>query len=209
MDKDQLKKWSIVSLGLFINGFGIALISKAHLGLTPIATLPYVLAKISSLSLGVAMIITSTLMVVLQIVILGENFKKLQYLQFVIGFILGISVDISLYILTLVNPEHYFSQITTLLIGCLILSFGISIQVIQNLILMPAEALVKVISEKLSQGFGSVKVFFDVFIVALAIGMSLVVLDKIEGVREGTIILALITGICVRFFLKRFKYARA
>ncbi|MDL2280992.1 DUF6198 family protein [Selenomonadales bacterium OttesenSCG-928-I06] len=209
MDKNEIKKWLFVALGLFISGLGIALIAKANLGLTPIATLPFVISRVFTLSLGLGMMITSSLMVLTQIIILGKNFEKMQYLQFAMGFVLGLSVDISLYFLTLLNPENYFSQMTVLFLGCIILSFGISIQVIQNLILMPAEALVKVISEKLSKGFGPIKVYFDVFIVALAIGISIVFLDGLEGVREGTIILALVSGMFIRFFLRRFNYARA
>ena len=47
------------------------------------------------------------------------------------------------------------------------------------------------------------KVLFDVSLVTLALVLSLVLAHKIEGVREGTIIAACITGYIVSFLSNR------
>ena len=200
------KPWLYFVLGLFLAALGIAVITKANIGNAPITTLPYVLCLVFPVSLGVTTFVINALMVIAQIVILGEKFQKMQYLQFGAAFALGVFIDISLFFITMINPEIYIFKILTILIGSIFLSLGISIQLKQNLILLPGEGLIKVIADKLSKEFGLTKVAFDVSVVVISIILSFVCLEKLEGVREGTIILSLTTGIYIRFFMKKFEH---
>ncbi|MDL2280993.1 DUF6198 family protein [Selenomonadales bacterium OttesenSCG-928-I06] len=205
MQKDTIKRCIYFVCGLFLTAFGVALIAKVNLGNAPIATLPYVLSLIFSVTLGVTTIAINVLFVLLQIILLQGNFPKVQYLQFVVAIFFGLFIDMSLFLITSINPETYILKMITLCIAGIIMSFGISIQVKQDLILMSGEALVKVISTKLSKEFGAMKVAFDVSIVAASIILSLIFLGSLEGVREGTIILAFSVGVFIRFFLKKFN----
>ena len=56
-------------------------------------------------------------MVMTQIANLGKSFQKIQYLQFGVAFGLGVFIDISLYFITMINPEIYIFKILTILIG--------------------------------------------------------------------------------------------
>ena len=42
--KDLLKRYLIFLAGLFVNSLGVALITKANLGTSPISSIPYVLS---------------------------------------------------------------------------------------------------------------------------------------------------------------------
>ena len=50
--KDLLKRYLIFLAGLFVNSLGVALITKANLGTSPISSIPYVLSLNFALSLG-------------------------------------------------------------------------------------------------------------------------------------------------------------
>ena len=63
---------------------------------------------------------------------------------------------------------------------------------------MPKEQL-KYLSRRLHKEFGNVKVGFDVTLVLIAVLLSLGFTRSIEGVREGSVVAALITGYIVNF----------
>ena len=56
--------------------------------------------------------------------------------------------------------------------------------------------------------FGTIKICFDVTLVLLAAFGSWTMSDRIDGVREGTVIAALITGPFVRFIMPRLSFVR-
>ena len=90
--KDLLKRYLIFLAGLFVNSLGVALITKANLGTSPISSIPYVLSLNFALSLGNFTIIFSILLIVLQIVILGKNFKPESLLQIPVSIAFGLSL---------------------------------------------------------------------------------------------------------------------
>ena len=105
-----------------------------------------------------------------------------------------------------IPTPNYFTRMTMVLIGIIILGFGISLSVTANVILNSGEAFVKAISDTIHKEFGNVKIAFDVTCVILAVVLSLIFFDlSIVGTREGTIISALLTGFVVKIFLKIVK----
>lgn len=88
-----------------------------------------------------------------------------------------------------------------LLISIVIIGFGVALGVIANAILNSPEAFMKVISDITKKDFGTIKVIFDVSWVSLAIVLSLVFFEgQLVGIREGTVISAVLVGIVVKFF---------
>ena len=106
----------------------------------------------------------------------------------------GAFIDVSMYFLEWLEPTAYLAKIFTLLIGCFILGLGISWEVKANVAMVTGEYLVQIISKFVRKEFGFVKVFFDTTLVLIACTLSLCFLPSIEGVREGTVIAALIVG---------------
>ena len=99
--------------------------------------------------------------------------------------------------------NSYSVQILFVLIGVIVLGFGISLSVIANVIMNSGEAFVKAISDKSGKNFGNIKIGFDVCNVILSLILSMLLFKgTIIGTREGTIITAVFTGIVVKFFIK-------
>ena len=69
--------------------------------------------------------------------------------------------------------------------------------------MMSAEAFVKYASSRYHKEFGKFKIGFDITLVSLAVIISLAVTGRVEGVREGSVIAASITGIIVTFLNTR------
>ena len=105
-----------------------------------------------------------------------------------------------------VPADRYPVRLIMVIVGVVILGFGVSLSVIANVIMNSGEAFVKVVSDKLHKEFGNVKIAFDVLCVVLALVLSLLFFHfAIVGTREGTIISALLTGVVVKFFNGKLK----
>ena len=136
-----------------------------------------------------------------QIVLLKKKFNKLQLLQIPVTFVFAALIDLAMYIFN-VLPEMYVYKLIVLLIGAAFVSLGVALQVIANVLMLTGEALVTAISIVTKIEFGNVKTAFDCFLVLIAAAWSYFDLGTIEGIREGTLISALITGSVARFFIK-------
>lgn len=106
----------------------------------------------------------------------------------------------------LIPTELYPVRLLLVFAGTAILGFGIALAVIADVIMNAGEAFVKAISDKTHFTFGNVKIAFDISCVVLAFLLSLLFFGgKIVGMREGTVIAALLTGQTVKFFQKRLQ----
>lgn len=203
--KMGIKRVLVYVLGLFFYSLGIALTAKTDLGIAPISTFPYALSFILPFSFGVCTFFLTITYILIQIVILGKEFEKRQYLQIVVGILFSTFVDFSMFILSPVAPQSYISRLIVLIIGCFILAFGITLSVISNVIIPPAEGAINAIATKLNKNFGNVKIAFDSTVVVLAIIVSLVFLGRLEGFKEGTIISVFVTGYFTKVQMKVLK----
>ena len=66
--------------------------------------------------------------------------------------------------------------------------------------MLPGESFVRAVAQTWDREFGSTKVVFDVSMTIIAIILSLIFTHHLEGVREGTIIAALLVGFIARLF---------
>ena len=97
-------------------------------------------------------------------------------------------------------------QLVTVMLGIITLALGIALTITANIIMCPAEALVKVISDTANKNFGKIKIIFDVCWVLFSIILSLILFDfKIIATREGTLIAAVLTGYVAKIFINIIK----
>lgn len=79
-------------LGILINSFGIAFITKASLGTSPISSVPYVLSFRFPLSFGGFTFLLNMLFILGEVVLLRRQFRPYQYLQIVVNMISAVSL---------------------------------------------------------------------------------------------------------------------
>lgn len=196
----KTKRYLIFLAGLFINSLGVSIITKANLGTSPISSIPYVLSLNFPLSLGQFTIVFSILLVLLQIFILRKHFKAEQMLQIPISILFGYFIDLSMILLNGIHPEQYLTKLVFLLTGCVILGFGVYLEVLADVAMLPGEAFVCAITSVWKTEFGISKIGFDVSMTVTSALLSIMLSSQLTGVREGTIIAALLVGLIARLF---------
>lgn len=185
-------------LSLFIISLGASLSIKANLGTSPLICLPYVSSLITKLTVGEVMFVFTLIFIIIQVALLRGDFEKRQYLQLVIGMIFSFFVDFSLMLVDFINPVGYVSQMALLLFSCLVVAFGVLLEIQTEIVYLPADGVIVAISKVLKKEFSTVKPFVDSSMVIIAAVLSVVFLGYLAGVREGTIISAIIIGPIVR-----------
>ena len=205
---NKLKRYVIFLIGLFVNSLGVSLITKASLGTSPISSIPYVLSLSFPFTLGNFTIFFSVFLILLQLLILRKNFKLEHVLQIPVSIIFGYFIDLTMLLFAWVNPQAYVMKIVYLLIGCLILGFGVYMEVLADVVMLPGESFVRAIVLTWKTNFGTTKICFDVSMAVIAAVLSFVFTGHLNGVREGTIIAALLVGFLARVLGKKLAFVK-
>ena len=205
---NKLKRYLLFLVGLFVNALGVSLVTKASLGTSPISSIPYVLSLNFPFTLGNFTIFFSILLIILQIIILRKNFKIANILQIPVSIAFGYFIDLTMYLFFWVNPQNYFVKIITLLAGCAVLGFGVYLEVVADVVMLPGESFVRVIVQTWNTNFGTTKIIFDTSMAVIAAVLSFVFSGKLNGVREGTLIAALLVGFIARLLGKKLEFVK-
>lgn len=202
---NKLKRYLLFLVGLFVNALGVSLVTKANLGTSPISSIPYVLSLNFPFTLGNFTIFFSIFLIVLQILILRKNFKLENILQIPVSIAFGYFIDLTMYLFFWVDPQNYLLKIVALLIGCAVLGFGVYLEVVADVVMLPGESFVRAIVQTWNTNFGTTKIIFDTSMAVIAAVLSFVFARKLNGVREGTIIAALLVGFIARVLGKKLE----
>ena len=205
---EKLKRYLIFLVGLFVNSLGVSLITKANLGTSPISSIPYVLSLNFPFTLGNFTIFFSIFLIVLQLIILSKNFKLEHILQIPVSIIFGYFIDLTMILFSWVNPEAYIMKIVYLLIGCLILGVGVYMEVLADVVMLPGESFVRANVLTWKTNFGTTKICFDVSMSVIAAVLSFIFAGRLAGVREGTVIAALLVGFIARLIGKKLVFLK-
>ena len=208
MNKSEIvKRYILFVMSLFFAALGVAFTKHGELGVSPTSSVANVMSyRFPSLSLGTWLIIWNCVLIVGQVLILRKKFQLIQLLQIPLSFLFGWFTDLGMWSVSFLPANTYPIRLAMVVIGVLILGFGVSLSVIANVIMNSGEAFVKAVADMLGKEFGNVKIAFDVFCVIISLVLSLIFFDfTIVGTREGTIISALLTGVVVKFFTGKLK----
>ena len=197
--------------GLILISFGVALTTKAGLGTSPISSIPYTLSLIlPGLSMGTWLILFSIVLVLIEIILLkGKMPAKSWISQLLISFPVGWLIDAAMWLLTPFNPEVYLVKVLTVILGCVIIALGAYLCVSASLLVLPGDGFVQVLAQVTGKSFGGVRVISDTTQILIAAVLCLIFLHALVGVREGTIIAAILVGSIVKIFARILPITRA
>ena len=193
----------IYLLGLLVLAFGIALSVNSNLGVSPVSSLPYVVSQILNISLGTCTTIVYAVYVLLQMLLNGRKFQPTLLLQLVFSTIFGYFVDGAKYVLGDFVLPTYFGQLAMLATSILLIGFSLVLYIEVDLAPMPAEGLVGCLARKLGKPFPTMKILFDCASVLVGTVLCFLFLGRLVGIREGTIVTALLAGKIMGIFRKR------
>jgi len=202
-----VKRYCLFLVGLFIASVGVAFSTKAGLGTSPVASVPYSVSLLSSaLSFGGWLNLWSVLQISVQIVLLRKycNFVEIA-IQTVLAFVYGYLTNFSCWLLRDVNPSNYIGQFSLMIAGCFVLGFGIWIQFKGNVAMLPGEAMNRAIAKVSGKKYENIKILFDVLYIVISVVIGVCFLGGLKGVREGSIIAALLIGNIIKFYNRIFS----
>ena len=202
-DKTELiKRYIFLLAGLFVNGLGVSFITKAGLGTSPITSIPYTLSLGFTPTVGMFTLVFNIFIVILQVILLRRNFQLQNLLQLPIIALFSFFIDLTMSLLGFMQPETYAMKVVSLIVGCLILGFGVFMEMVANVAMLPGEATVRAVSDVFSTDFGKTKIAFDSSMTVIAAILSFIMFKHLDGVREGTIVAAILVGFIARLFKK-------
>ena len=202
-DKTELiKRYIFLLVGLFVNGLGVSFITKAGLGTSPITSIPYTLSLGFTPTVGMFTLVFNIFLVILQVILLRRNFQLQNLLQLPIIALFSFFIDLKMSLLGFMQPETYAMKVVSLIVGCLILGFGVFMEMVANVAMLPGEATVRAVSDVFSTDFGKTKIAFDSSMTVIAAILSFIMFKHLDGVREGTIVAAILVGFIARLFKK-------
>ena len=214
MNRSFFVRYGISTLGLIVVALGVGVSIKSNLGIAPLSCIPTVLSleftdvHIGSLtSLGIFTWAFNLLFIVLQAFILRKNFSAKLLLQVLPIFLFGYLVDAAAWLFDAFNSPatNYFTQILLCLAAVFLTAVGIRLEVLGQGWILPADNTIHIITKVRSAKYGTVKVIMDVTLVAITVLLALVFFGLFTGngetvvIREGTVIQAVLTGICMKF----------
>ena len=202
-DKTELiKRYIFLLAGLFVNGLGVSFITKAGLGTSPITSIPYTLSLGFTPTVGMFTLVFNIFLVILQVILLRRNFQLQNLLQLPIIALFSFFIDLTMSLLGFMQPETYAMKVVSLIVGCLILGFVVFMEMAANVAMLPGEATVRAVSDVFSTDFGKTKIAFDSSMTVIAAILSFIMFRHLDGVREGTIVAAILVGFIARLFKK-------
>ena len=180
--------------GVFLVATGVAFSIHGNLGTAPVTSLPYTLSCVFGMTNGRWTIFIHLTFIILQILLLRKDFKIYNLLQLPLAIFFGSFIDIMNKALNVLVCETYFQQWVLCGIGIILVGIGVAFEVEADILVLAVEAFAKAVSVKTGKKFGDMKMLTDCGIVAVAVIIGLVGKGQIFGVREGTVVAAILVG---------------
>lgn len=189
--------------GLFLIAMGVAFSIGSGLGISPASSFPYILSLSLNLPLRAAIIAVYTALVGVQWAVLGKNFRFYNFFQILFAVVFGFFCDFSVKILGDFVLETYWGRLGMLAASITLIALGVLLYVEAKLLPLPVEGTALAFAKVSKRiGFPVFKIIMDAVLVILSIILSLVLLGKVEGIREGTLISAAAVGFVVKLLQK-------
>lgn len=192
-----LSRYLLSLAGLFLMGLGISFVTRSYLGTPPISSVPYVMSQIVPVTYGECAFLLGLLLVLLEILILRREFPKAQFLQVFVGLVLGGFIDLGMIITSFAVPNGYLEEVLALILGCAVIAMGVYMMVSANILLHPADAVVRLIATRTGRRFGTAKICFDASLCSIAALISFSAFGTVKGLGAGTVISAFLVGFIV------------
>jgi uncharacterized membrane protein YczE/cytidylate kinase len=200
------KRLLVYLVGLYCMAIGVVFSSKSALGVSPVGSLANVIYQIgldkaapSYVNLGNCTIAVYCLYIFVEFLLLRKNFKPQMLLQLVASFLFGQLVNLATAMLSFMPaPPNYAIQLCYLFISIPMVAVGVMLYLSPNILPTPGEGMSLAISKLTGLTLGSSKMVFDCSMVVISAITSLVYFHGLVGVREGTVIAALLVGFVMK-----------
>ena len=203
--KNIAARWLVGTLGLVLIAFGVALSLKSNLGTAPPSCPPAVLnLQWGAISFGTFTWMMHLLFIAAQMAMRRKVLDVSYLYQLAAAFVFGYLCDACIWLLKDVEITSYLLKIVLILAAVLLTAVGIRLEVIGKTWILAGDKVVDVFSEVTGIKFSNAKIGEDVLLVALSAAFAWICFGSPFGhgeeivIREGTLILAALTGLCMK-----------
>ncbi len=200
------KRLLVYLVGLYCMAIGVVFSAKSALGVSPVGSLANVLYQIGLdqdapgfVNLGNCTIAVYCLYILVELIILRKDFKPAMLLQLLASFLFGQLVNLATVMMSfLPAPPNYGIRMLYLLCSIPMVAVGVMLYLSPNILPAPGEGMSLAIAGKTGLSVGSAKTIFDCSLTVISAITSLIYFHGLVGVREGTVICALLVGFVMR-----------
>jgi len=197
----MIKKYLVLAIAIIGTSVGSALGIKAAVGVTAWDALATTISNILNVKIGTVGMLLNIICFLLQIILLKRNFKKAQYLQLIVTFLIGTVVNYTLYDLLSFELPAYGLRLSMLVLSFIVMAFFTGIVMSINLITFPLEGLVMAIAIKFNGNFAHLRQIADGIFVVICIALPMIGSSDF-AIREGTVIGMFCFGPLLGWFMK-------
>lgn len=189
--------------GLYLITLGVAFSIKSGLGSAPVSSIPYAMDLIWLVNIGVATFIFHAVLVLIEWILLRDDFKRKHFLQVFVGVLFGVFTSFSVSLMEFIPPaDTFLLSLLMSILSIFFIALGLFFYVPTNIIPLSVEGVTQAIAIVSNKPFPKVKVFIDITIVATALALSYGFLGQFGSVGFGTILGALFIGTTVKYIHK-------
>lgn len=200
------KRILIYILGTLLLGVGVTFSIKADLGVSPVSSLGYAIALITSISVGTAVFLSNIIFIAMQIILSRKFDAKDYFLQLLSSVLVSGFIDVTLALgVLLPNASSWTLKIIYLLVSLVVIAFGVFFYVNARLPLASYDALVPIVAKKFKLPFGKAKTRSDLVNVVVSAIICLLFIQSFGSIGIGTFIAAYFTGKIVGVIIKYCK----
>ncbi|MDA5387189.1 YczE/YyaS/YitT family protein [Loigolactobacillus backii] len=199
----MIKKWGIIDIfkhfaclifGIGLMSASVALAKIALLGTSPISSVPNVLSELTNLTIGQWTIIFMIVLIGLEWVALRQYFSWLNVIQIIPSLFFGVMIDWFVKFFSFIKLPNYWVQLGITLLSIILLAIGVFFEVNSRTLTMAGEGIAVAFAFAKKMAFSRMKIRTDIAMVIAALLISLVFSHQLIGVREGTVLSALLSG---------------
>lgn len=198
----MVKRYTLFIIGLFVAAMGVALSTKAGLGTSPVASVPYSVSLMSGiLTFGGWLNAWSVMQISVQVILLRSKCNPVEIvIQTILAFVYGYLTNFACFLIRDMQVTGYLWQFICMLAGCFVLALGIWIQLKGNVAMLPGEAMNRAISTVTGKKYENIKIFFDIVYILISAILGICFLGGLKGVREGSIVAAVLVGNIIKYY---------
>lgn len=191
-------------VGLLSMAFGVAFSVNSNLGVSPVNSLPYVISLILKVDLGRCIVGVFVAYMLVQIVIKRKEYQWFNLTQLIFSTVFGYFANFAKALLHGFVIPTYFGQLLMMAISIVLVALGVAIYMDVKLVNMPMEGMTLAISDCFPNiEFHKIKIIVDCSSVAIGVILSFLFLHGLFGIREGTVLSAVLVGKILPVLKKR------
>ena len=198
-------RFLVATLGLVLVALGVALSLKSNLGTAPPSCPPAVLnLRWGAISFGTFTWMMHIVFIALQMAMRRKVLDISYLLQLLAAFVFGYLCDACIWLLKDVDVASYLLKILFILAAVVLTAVGIRLEVLSKAWILAGDKVVDVFSEVTGVKFSNAKIGEDVLLVVLSAAFAWICFGSPFGngeevvIREGTVLLAALTGLCMK-----------